>query len=53
MMKEIISPGVNGALYQGSDIGLGEAISNLVGNKEQLKLWGSNARSIKAEMQFK
>ena len=50
MLKEIIDPGVNGALYEGSDIGLGNAISKLLENKEQLRIWGMNARQKALEL---
>ena len=44
MMKELVVPGETGALYQGSEEGLGKAISDLLHNPDQLKLWGNQAR---------
>lgn len=44
MMKEIIKPGSTGALYKGTDEGLGEAINSLLEQPGLLLKWGNNAR---------
>jgi glycosyltransferase involved in cell wall biosynthesis len=46
MMKEFIIPGKTGALYQGSEKGLGKAISDLLKDRDQLDLWGTQARQL-------
>ena len=45
MLRELIEPGVTGALYQGHANGLGEAISNLLKKPNQLSAWGIGARN--------
>ena len=44
MMKELVVPGKTGALYQGSEEGLGQAISDLLHNPDKLRSWGNQAR---------
>ena len=46
MLEEIIKPGVNGALYSGTEVGLGHAIAHLLENGNNLKKWGNNGREI-------
>ncbi|MCP9809129.1 glycosyltransferase [Cyanobium sp. HWJ4-Hawea] len=44
MVKELIQPGVNGALFQGSPSGLGEAMAQLLEDRSQLQSWGAAGR---------
>jgi len=45
MLRELIEPGVNGALWRGTPDGLGKGIAELLANPEQLKRWGETSRS--------
>ena len=45
MMKELIRPGLNGALWRGSPENLAEAILTLIKTPERLKRWGLQAKS--------
>ena len=44
MLRELIEPGVNGALWSGSSEGLGKAIAELLTKKELLQKWGAASR---------
>ena len=44
MMKELIQPGINGALWHGNPESLAKAILTLLQMPDQLKKWGSQAR---------
>jgi glycosyltransferase involved in cell wall biosynthesis len=44
MIKELIEPGITGALYQGDEKGLGEAIHELLKQPQRLKEWGKNSK---------
>ena len=44
MMRELVIPGKTGALYQGTEIGLGQAMNELLKNRNQLESWGDQAR---------
>ena len=44
MIKELIKPGITGALYQGDEKGLGEAIHKLLKQPKKLRAWGKNSK---------
>ena len=44
MMKELIKPGINGALWSGDPESLASAILTLLQKPDQLKLWGMQAK---------
>ena len=44
MIKELIKPGITGALYQGDEKGLGEAIHELLKQPQKLQEWGKNSK---------
>jgi glycosyltransferase involved in cell wall biosynthesis len=44
MLKELIEPGVNGALWRGDPPSLGMAISQLLKDPERLMHWGVSSR---------
>tara|TARA_X000000950_G_C13623352_1_gene540312 strand:- start:434 stop:715 length:282 start_codon:yes stop_codon:yes gene_type:complete len=44
MIKELIKPGITGALYQGNEEGLGEAIHELLKQPQKLREWGNNSK---------
>ena len=44
MMKELIEPGVNGALWRGDPASLGCVIAELLNTPERLRQWGEQAR---------
>ena len=44
MMKELIKPGINGALWRGQPEGLAKAILTLLETPDQLRAWGEQAR---------
>ena len=44
MMEELIEPGVNGALWNGSSGSLAKTIVELLKAPDQLKLWGAQAK---------
>lgn len=46
MVRELIQPGVNGALYQGGPQGLGDAIAQLVADRPKLEGWGAMGRQL-------
>jgi glycosyltransferase involved in cell wall biosynthesis len=45
MVNELIQPGVNGALYQGAPVGLGQAMAQLLADATQLERWGEASRT--------
>ena len=44
MMKELIKPGINGALWRGQPEGLAKAILTLLETPDKLRAWGEQAR---------
>jgi glycosyltransferase involved in cell wall biosynthesis len=46
MARELIQPGINGALYEGPPAGLGQAIGELLENNGQLQRWGEESRRV-------
>ena len=46
MMKELIQPGVNGALWQGKPEDLANAIVTLLHKPNELKRWGAEAKQL-------
>jgi glycosyltransferase involved in cell wall biosynthesis len=44
MLEELIEPGVNGALWRGDPASLGQAISTLLQDPQQLQRWGEASR---------
>ena len=46
MLRDVVVPGVTGALYYGSEEGLGHATADLLKNKQQLRIWGDNCREF-------
>ena len=46
MLRDVVIPGVTGALYYGSEEGLGHATADLLKNKQQLRIWGDNCRDF-------
>jgi len=50
MIEELIEPGVNGALFSGTETELGSTMAALLKDKKQLRRWGEGARSNLKEM---
>lgn len=46
MLRELVEPGVNGALWQGSAKNLAESIDELLKNPQKLVEWGNNSREL-------
>ena len=44
MMKELIEPGINGALWRGQPEGLAKAILTLLESPNELKRWGQQGK---------
>ena len=45
MLRELIEPGINGALFRGSPVGLGQAIASLLDKPKMLIEWGEEGRA--------